>query len=311
MSSNGKDLRPREAGPDDVKCHGPACTRAAVQSGMCWAHYSQLHTPKRRQPVLKPLRTAHHDGHRVQYVTRPCSYCGKAVTRQPSLMASEHAYCNRDHQYAHRRSMDDYPTCSVAGCDAKAIHKTSRKIPVMCQLHYGRAANSGRKIEGVRCWTRQPREVTCYECGRAFVRPFNTTAKKFCSPECFGDWRAKEAPARWLDKRGYVWLRISKMPAERREFARLCASNAQSMVMEHRLVMAEAIGRPLQRSEEVHHGNGVKTDNRLVNLNILARGDHQKYHADVNAELRKLRHENEKLKRQLEVERAGQLALVS
>jgi hypothetical protein len=47
-------------------------------------------------------------------------------------------------------------------------------------------------------------------------------------------------------------------------------------VPEHRLVLSQKLGRLLLRSEQVHHINGVKSDNRLENLMLLTGREHVK-----------------------------------
>lgn len=59
---------------------------------------------------------------------------------------------------------------------------------------------------------------------------------------------------------GYVLL---KMPGHH-------LADVRGYIYEHRLIAEEKIGRRLRNGEQVHHVNGVKTDNRPDNIEVVA-----------------------------------------
>jgi hypothetical protein len=80
-------------------------------------------------------------------------------------------------------------------------------------------------------------------------------------------------------------------------------------VREHRLVMAEHIGRPLERWEVVHHKNHVRDDNRIENLELISSQSQHHGETIMHNELLLLKAENAALRDEVASLRANLAAL--
>jgi hypothetical protein len=198
--------------------------------------------------------------------------------------------CGRRYEKKRNESRAVWETrryCSMScSREAKRIHP---KVCARCGgefLPYRGQQGRDQQYCSRKCWQevrherRQLVDCVCAECGRPFqVVPgwIAGGAGKHCSRKCALAAQSKKFSGsghplwkggRTVNRQGYirVWIPddhpfISMKPAN------------QAGLLEHRLVMAEHLGRPLAKNETVHHINGVRDDNRIENLQ-LRNGQH-------------------------------------
>ena len=144
-------------------------------------------------------------------------------------------------------------------------------------------------------------EVACENCGKSFreydsaVRQVRKNGKtyhrRYCSRVCRTEaFRGETHPqfvGRHKNRWGYIQIRGELVPDALKSMV-----TRGDRVLEHRLVMAQHLGRPLTDGEVVHHKNGVKDDNRLENLELHTRESHHGYTVTEHKEIARLRREN-------------------
>lgn len=101
----------------------------------------------------------------------------------------------------------------------------------------------------IRLHNGKPITARCHRCNSSFYGRANAHYCHQGSGPQHGAWRG----GRHINRDGYVRIRIG---------------GPKRYAFEHRLVMAEVLGRPLEAHETVHHKNGVRDDNRPENLEL-------------------------------------------
>lgn len=107
--------------------------------------------------------------------------------------------------------------------------------------------------------------VRCWRC----ASKVRASARDFSGSNNY-QWKG----GRHIDKRkGYI---VRWIPADSPYFSMVKGRKGRQSVWEHRLVMAEFLGRPLESWEAVHHLNGIRDDNRIENLSLVDKRKHER-----------------------------------
>ena len=224
-------------------CITEGCNRPVACKGLCDLHYRRQ---RRGIPSDKPL--PHDNNH-------PCTVEGCEAKAHALGMCKSH-YCRRWYTLSRPESKPKPPkplTCIAEGCEKQVSAKD------LCKFHYERQRLGKPIIPPVKVKTTV---CSVEECDR------EPKAREMCSLH-YHQWRAQVTRgqrqsqpigSRRTNANGYIEVKVRPVNGRDRGWE-----------TEHRLLMAEAIQRPLYPDEEVHHKNGDRSDNRLDNLELWSR----------------------------------------
>jgi hypothetical protein len=157
---------------------------------------------------------------------------------------------------------------------AKCIVCEKEFVGQIDKIH--KAKYCSRKCYYAGRWGESRKETAlCLQCGKKFTK-YISNNKKFCCLECQYKWRSLNmiGPKSPHYKGKILYGNSQKYYAITSPYHPY--ADNKGYMYEHRLVIEKHIGRFLLPDEVVHHKNGDTKDNRIENLELLAKKDHDR-----------------------------------
>ena len=115
----------------------------------------------------------------------------------------------------------------------------------------------------------------CKICFKSF-KPSPNSKGIYCSRTCYKKGVSGKNSRLWkrgwkVSTAGYKLIYMPDYPFRKKN----------GYVYEHRFVMENFLGRPLNSKEQIHHLNHDKFDNRIENLHLCSMSEHAKIHNSI------------------------------